>query len=165
MIAKPRANKRNLKILLGATLAIAAILTLILLFVPEKEGCSAEQPGVLLYPDGESASCTVRLQGDVLTYAFSKDEPIFKGSLQTDGQEVCDLRLTFDGKYYVAGEADAAAVMSNEMEIAALVRQDGKDCLLLAPAADGSLAQALLSRFLSASFYARQQGWEAFQQK
>lgn len=166
MIGKPRANKRNVKILLSVTLAVAAVLIVILLLVPEKEGRSAELPGTLLYPDGTSSACTVDLQGAVNTYAFKKSAPVYKGTLSLDGETAGDLNLTLSGGYYTAGKDDAiAAAMTDEMEIVALIRRDGKDCLVLAPAPDGETAQHLLARFLVSSSYAREQGWEAFQQK
>lgn len=164
MIRKPPAGNRNLKILLGATLAVAVILTLILLFVPEKKGRSAELPGTLLYTDGESKVCTLNLQGTISTYAFHKDESVFKGTLQVDGQEVGEVHLTFDGEYYTAGTDDAIpAVMTDDLEIIAQVQLDGRDCLVLAPAPDEEFAQSLLARFLSTCAYARRQGWGTYQ--
>ena len=163
MIQKPSfARSRTLKLLLGVTLGVAVVLTLILLFIPEKEGRSAETQGVLLFPDGESRSCTVTLQGAVKTYAFDPNAPIYDGTLSIDGEEVGDLRLTFSGSYAEAGEAGTKAVMTQEMELAAQISVDGRDCLVLAPAPDEETAQTLLSQFLAFSYYARQQGWEAF---
>ena len=163
MIKKPSASSRNLKLLLGVTLGIAAALIVLLLFVPEKEGRSFEAQGVVLRPDGESTVCTVSLQGVMKTYAFDADAPVYEGVLLVDGEQIDELRLTFSGKYASAGETGAKAVMTDEMDFAAQIRLDGTDCLVLAPAPDEDAAQTLLSRFLSKTDYARQQGWEAFQ--
>ncbi len=164
MITKPSITRsRGLKILLGVLLGVAVALALLLLFVPEKEGISHEAPGVLLGADGEVKPCTVSLRGTISTYAFDADAPICKADLQIDGQEIGTLRLTFSGGYAASGEAEIPAVMTKEREIAAQIKLDGVDYLLLSPAPDEASAQALLARFLADTVFARQQGWESFQ--
>ncbi|MBQ6431173.1 MAG: hypothetical protein IJJ99_04790 [Oscillospiraceae bacterium] len=164
MITKPSfLRSRSLKILLGVTLGVAVALTLLLLFVPEKEGFSHEAPGVLLCADGTVTPCVVGLHGTMSTYAFDADRPICNATLLLDGQEVGEVRLTFDGSYAAAGEDGIPAVLSKEREFAALIHRDGTDCLLLSPAPEGKAAQELLARFLADVPYARRQGWEAFQ--
>lgn len=162
MIRKPSAKNRNLKLLLGITLGIAAALIVLLLFVPEKEGRSSEADGIVLYPNGETAACTVTLQGALKTYTFDQDAPIYDGTLLVDGETVGEVYLIFDGNYAVPKSDGVPAVMTQDMEIAAQIQIEGSDCLVLAPAADEATAQALLSRFLTYTIYARQQGWEAF---
>ena len=163
MIQKAPSRNRFLKIVLGITLGVAVALTLLLLFVPEKEGFRFELPGVLLYDDGEAAPCTVSLGGTIKTYAFDKDAPICTGTLYLDGQEVGEVSLTFEGEYAIPGETGVKAVMTKDQAIAAQITRDGKTCLLLAPAPDAETAQTLLARFLAESVFVRQQGWEAFQ--
>lgn len=163
MIKKPSNRNRFLTLTLGITLGIAAVLTLILLLVPAKEGRSAEAQGILLFESGESKSCSVSLQGTMITYTFDKDAPIYEGTLLLDGQEVDPVYLTFDGAYAAAGTEGVRAVMTQDMAIAAQITQDGAECLLLAPAPDEDTAQALLAQFLADTAYARQQGWEKYQ--
>lgn len=164
MITKPSITRsRGLKILLGVTLGVAVALTLLLLFVPEKEGFTQETPGVLLRADGEVEVCTVGLRGTISTYAFDADAPICSATLLLDGQEVGEVRLTFDGDYAVPGEDGLRAAMSKEKELAALINRDGVDCLVLSPAPDEAAAQALLAQFLAECSFARRTGWEAFQ--
>lgn len=166
MIAKPTARSRNLKILLGVTLGLAAALMVLLLFVPDKTGRSADAEGVLLYADGETRTCAVSVRGTVNTYAFEQNAPVFDGILLLDGEEIEPLYLTFAGDY-AAPKSDAqahggGAVLTKELEIAAHLLLDGRDCLLLAPAPDEAAAQALLTRILANSVFARMEGWEAY---
>ena len=123
MIAKPTARSRNLKILLGVTLGLAAALMVLLLFVPDKTGRSADAEGVLLYADGETRTCAVTVRGTVNTYAFEQNAPVFDGVLLLDGEEIEPLYLTFAGDY-AAPKSDAqahggGAVLTKELEIAA----------------------------------------------
>lgn len=164
MINKSSARSRFLTIALGITLGLAAVLTVILLVFPEKEGRSAEAQGVVLFEDGETRSCTVSLRGTMNTYAFDKDAPVYDGTLLIDGQQIDEVYLTFDGDYASPKSDGASAVLSKDMEVAAQIRLDGRDCLVLAPAPDEETAQKLLSQFLADTLYARRQGWEAFQE-
>lgn len=162
MIGKPSSRNRFLKIALGITLGLAAALTVFLTVVPEKEGRSAEAQGIALFADGETRTCTVSLRGTMNTYTFDKDAPVYDGTLLIDGQEIDRICLTFDGDYAAPKSDGAKAVLTKDLEIAAQIRLDGKDCLVLAPAPDEDAAQELLSQFLADVVYARQQGWEAF---
>jgi len=153
---------RFLRIALGITLGLAAALTVFLLIVPEKEGRSAEAQGVLLYADGETKPCAVSLRGVMNTYAFEKDAPVYDGTLLIDGRQVDEVYLTFDGDYAAPKSDGASAVLSKDMELAAQLTLDGRDCLLLAPAPDEAAAQTLLARFLADVPFARKMAWETY---
>lgn len=156
------ARSRNLKILLGVTLGIAVALTLVLLLVPEKEARSLETRGVVLFEDGEARPCEVSLQGAMNTYAFEQDAPVYVGTLLLDGHSVGEVRLTFDGDCAAPNSGGLSAVLTKDLALAAEVTLDGRDGLVLAPAADEAEAQALLARFLADTAFARRQGWEAY---
>lgn len=165
MIKKASARNRFLTLALGITLGLAVVLTLVLMLVPEKEDRSVETQGFLLFEDGERRACTLRVQGTLSTYAFDKDAPIFEGSFEVDGKAVDAVYLTFDGDCAAPKTEGANAVLKKDMAFAAQFAQDGRTCLLLAPAADEAAAQQLLAQFLSDSAFARRQGWEAYQSK
>ena len=156
------ARSRNLKILLGVTLGIAVALTLVLLLVPEKVARSTETQGVALFEGGEARPCAVSLQGAMNTYAFEQDAPVYVGTLLLDGQSAGEVRLTFDGNYAAPKSGGLSAVLTKDLALAAEVTLDGRTCLVLAPAADETEAQALLARFLADTAFARRQGWEAY---
>lgn len=163
MIKKSSSFNRFLRIALGITLGLAAALTVFLMVVPEKEDRSTESQGILLFQDGETKPCAVSLQGTVDTYAFDKDAPIYNGTLSVDGTQVNEVYLTFNGDYAAPKSDGASAVLSKDMEIAAQLTLDGKDCLLLAPAPDEAAAQTLLARFLAEVPFARKMAWETYQ--
>lgn len=165
MIRKSSSFHRFLKIALGITLGLAAALTVFLMVVPEKEARSAELQGLLLFQDGETAVCTVRVDGSLNTYAFEQDAPVFDGTLRMDEQAPEAVYLTFDGYYAVPKSDGARAVLTRDMELAAQLTQDGRDCLLLAPAPDAQTAQTLLARFLADVPFARKLGWETYRQE
>lgn len=163
MIKKQSPFNRFLKIALGITLGLAAALTVFLMVVPEKEGRSAEAQGVLLFADGETRPCAVSLRGTLNTYAFDQDAPVYDGTLLVDGAQIDEVYLIFDGDYAAPKTNGAKAVLSREMELAAQLTLDGKDCLLLAPAQDEATAQKLLARFLADTVFARREGWNSYQ--
>lgn len=163
MINKASSRNRFLTLALGVTLGLAAVLTVLLLVVPEKAARSVEAQGIALFGDGESRYCSVSLEGTMRTYTFDKDAPLYEGTLLVDGLAVGDLFLTFDGDYAAPKEDGVPAVLTKDLAIAAQVTLDGRDCLVLAPAPDEAAAQTLLAQFLADTVFARRCGWEAYQ--